>query len=366
MPKKTRLLRLKLADIDPSLLPADARSRGASAFHDAVSGLLRKQLRQIGGLIESLAFTPDEVQVAWQPGRTGADPLPPIVRMLEQGQHREAILLLELLLSDDRDNRDLLYNLGMATSDTGDLERAVTTLRRLLTLEPRHVNGRIALGVALTRQRRYQEAGAELERAVAEDPANPWAHRDLGVVLLHLTHPEKAVEHLRRAAELSPDDERVWYGLARALEIAGDDRGADNAYERVLQITETGDYAEGARQGRAKIARETFRAAAAGRLRMDAVMYCLGALERFEGMTPEEVKRIGYEIAVLGMNGLDVNDPTAKYRLRTLPGEFSGLHLLSIQYVAFKQVAPDHDIGFDLSNEYRMATEMYEKRSSDG
>ena len=91
---------------------------------------------------------------------------------------------------------------------------------------------------------------------------------------------------------------------------------------------------------------------------MDAVLYCLGALDRFAKMTPDEVQKVGFEIAILGMNGLDVNDSTPKYRLRSLPGEFSGLHLVSIEYVAFKQVLPDQDIGFDLSIEYRMALEM--------
>jgi hypothetical protein len=94
--------------------------------------------------------------------------------------------------------------------------------------------------------------------------------------------------------------------------------------------------------------------------------HCLGALERFERMTPDEVQKIGFEIAILGMNGLDVNDSTPKYRLRTLPGEFTELHLVSIEYVAFKQVLPGQDIGFDLSNEYRMALEMHEQRSGDG
>jgi tetratricopeptide (TPR) repeat protein len=365
MPKKTRLLRLKLADIDPSLLPDRVRPSSPSAFQDAVSGLLRVQLRQIGGLIESLAFTSDEVQVAWQPDRTGADPLTPITKMLEHGQYRESILLLELLLSDDPDNADLLYNLGMATSDTGVLDKAVLRLRRLVAIEPSHVNGRIALGVALTRQKKYEEARVELARAVDDDPGNPWAHRNLGGALLHLDRSAEAVDHLRKAAELNPNDERAWVGLAQALAHIGDDQGADEAYRRVLQVTETGDVAELARQARSKIADKTFRAATPGRTRMDAVMYCLGALERFEVMTPDEVQKVGFEIAILGMNGLDVNDPTAKYRLRTLPGEFSGLHLVSIQYVAFKQVAPAHDIGFDLSNEYRMATEMYEKRRSD-
>jgi hypothetical protein len=99
------------------------------------------------------------------------------------------------------------------------------------------------------------------------------------------------------------------------------------------------------------------------RLYRETPLGCLGALERFEKMTPDEVQKVGYEIAILGMNGLDVNGPTPKYRLRTLPGEFSGLHLLSIEYVAFKQVAPQMDIGFDLSGEYQSALALHDERS---
>jgi hypothetical protein len=65
-------------------------------------------------------------------------------------------------------------------------------------------------------------------------------------------------------------------------------------------------------------------------------MYCLGALERFTKMTPDEVRKVGFEIAVLGMSGLDVNDPAPKHRLKSLPGEFSGPQLVSIHYVSFQ------------------------------
>lgn len=45
----------------------------------------------------------------------------------------------------------------------------------------------------------------------------------------------------------------------------------------------------------------------------------------------------------------------------SLPGEFSGLHLLSIQYVAFKKIAPGQNIGFDLGAEYEAAMKLFEK-----
>jgi hypothetical protein len=72
-------------------------------------------------------------------------------------------------------------------------------------------------------------------------------------------------------------------------------------------------------------------------------------------MTEKEIQAIGFEIAILGQRGLDINDPDQKYSLRTLPGEFSGLHLCSIMYAAFKQFAPNEDVGIDFSKEYDAA-----------
>ena len=106
------------------------------------------------------------------------------------------------------------------------------------------------------------------------------------------------------------------------------------------------------------MAQKAFRAVMPGVKRPDAVMYCLGALQKFEKMKHEEVQKIGFEIGMMAQKGLDTNDATPKHRLKNLPGQFSGLHLLCYMYVAFKKVAPDQDIGFDLSKEYELAKAM--------
>ena len=76
-------------------------------------------------------------------------------------------------------------------------------------------------------------------------------------------------------------------------------------------------------------------------------------------MPVSDVKKIVFEIAVLGMKGLDVNDPAKKYDLRSLPGSYSGLHLVSILYAGSKIVDPAADVGFDLSREYDQATSLF-------
>jgi hypothetical protein len=60
----------------------------------------------------------------------------------------------------------------------------------------------------------------------------------------------------------------------------------------------------------------------------EGVKYCLSALQKFAAMTQTEVQKIGFEIALLGRSGPDVNNPDRTYSLRSMPGEFTGLQLM--------------------------------------
>ena len=91
-----------------------------------------------------------------------------------------------------------------------------------------------------------------------------------------------------------------------------------------------------------------------------SVMYLLDALERFSSLEPDEVKRIAFEIAVMGQEGIDYSSPENKYRLKSLPGQaMSGLQLMCLMYAGFKQVAPDMDSGMDLKKEYQQALAIW-------
>lgn len=234
---------------------------------------------------------------------------------------------------------NLLYNLGMALSDTGQLDDAVNHLSRAVTLADDFTNARIALGVALQRQGKNSEAIAVLNEAVNRDPENPWVRRNLGACLLKAGRTEEAEAHLRQATLLDPNDQQAMFGLAEALTSLGQLKEADETYKKVIDINEYSKIAELAQEARGKMAEQTFKDRAAGTPRPDAVMYCLSALEKFEKMSRSEVQRIASEIAIKGRTGLDTNDPTQKYELKSLPGNFSGLNLVCLMYVAFKSIA---------------------------
>jgi len=139
--------------------------------------------------------------------------------------------------------------------------------------------------------------------------------------------------------------------------------GADDAYLKAIDLNAYNDIGDAAKQARTTIAEKIFkeRNPEGGSMpRPDAMMYCLDALNKFKNLPIDDVRKITIEIATLGMSGLDVNDPDQKYQIRSLEGHFSGLHLLSIEYVGFKMIDPSVDIGFDLTKEYAAAKKMHE------
>ena len=80
--------------------------------------------------------------------------------------------------------------------------------------------------------------------------------------------------------------------------------------------------------------------------------------QKFEDMSHDKVKSVAFEIAVLGQGGLDINAPDAQYTLKSLPGTYSGLRLVSMMYVGFKVINPSLDGGIDLSREYAHARKL--------
>jgi hypothetical protein len=53
-----------------------------------------------------------------------------------------------------------------------------------------------------------------------------------------------------------------------------------------------------------------------------------------------------------------------KYQLRSLPGRFSGLHMVCLMYAAFKIIDPTGDIGYDLAKENALANQMKRDQSN--
>jgi len=137
---------------------------------------------------------------------------------------------------------------------------------------------------------------------------------------------------------------------------------ADELFIKLIDCFPASPVAEMARQERTQIAHKNLRGATPGGIRPDVMMYILGALKTFKEAGTKKRQEITFEIAIKGQSGLDINDPAQKYTLKTMPGKFTGLHLLAIMHTGFKQIDPTMDSGADFDVEYEAAKKLFNEQ----
>lgn len=97
----------------------------------------------------------------------------------------------------------------------------------------REIDARFGQGVVMLHAKHYEHALTAFHRVLELDPELPEAHVNAGFALLGMERPEAARDFFRSALELRPRQLNAYYGLAVALERAGDlpaARGAMRTY----------------------------------------------------------------------------------------------------------------------------------------
>ena len=258
------------------------------------------------------------------------------------------------------DDADIAFNYGVALSELGRAEESLAPLKRCLNLDPDYANAAIALGVSLSKLGRYDEAEATLRSVANTQPDNPLIKQNLAATLARAGKHIEALPFFRQAASLAPNNAAALIGLAQCLhEIGGDHRKeALKVYREVAKRFPDTDIAEAAKKVLNQQARDDLRGVVNDGIRPDAVEYMIAAMKRFSAQPREHVGKVVLEIARLGQQGLAVNDPSKRYTLTTLDGEFSGLQLLSYMHVGTKMFSPEADTGSGLDREYEIAKGM--------
>ncbi|MBP6320471.1 MAG: tetratricopeptide repeat protein [Rubrivivax sp.] len=349
---------IPLHRFDTNLLPAYARQVGTDAFKTAVMMHFAAEYAAQG---QTAMVTVDDQEITVMAFPAEASALDFVMPMLKAGKIAEAVPYLESLTKSAPANAEVLYNLGIAYSELGQYDEAIIRLKRAVQLDPGHAHAWVGIGTAYHRMRRPEQALEAFERAVEANPDDGYTRRNLGGLLIGFKRIDEAVKHLRRALGLMPDDPQAIFGLATALEQLSTreaDEEADGLYLRFIEEHPNSPMAEQAERARTAFAHKRLKSSSVGGFRLDVMMYISSALQTFKQLGPQQCRTIALEIAMLGRNGLDINDPTDKYTLKALPGSFSGLHLLAIMYTAFRQIDPTMDTGADFGAEYQAALEM--------
>jgi tetratricopeptide (TPR) repeat protein len=340
----------RLDEIDPDGLPP----RDSEHFAQAL--IARYALDYAGRGWNALVTVDDEhVRVLAIP-ENGIEPKAYVLGLLQNRFLEDALPLLQAL-SGMVEDADIEYNLGICLSELGQTAACIAPLEKCVTLDPGYANAYVGLGVAYIRLGQQDLAEAALREAIRLDPQNAFAKRNLAASLARGGDPGEALPYFRQAVSLAPHDPGALLGLAQCLDQIGGNHAKEAVatYKQLLKLFADHPVADIARNEINRRSNDDLHATVDGGIRMDAVMYMRGALRDFAQMPRDQVGRIVMEIATLGQNGLQINDPKVRYTLQNKPGDYSGLHLLSMMHVGLKMFDAHADSNSGLDREYAAA-----------
>lgn len=152
-------------------------------------------------------------------------------------KYQESIPVLEKLAAAHPDQAPTAFLLGAAYERSGQKDKAVAELRRVLTIDPDFHAALNYLGYTFAEDGVHlDEALQMVSRAVALDPDNGAYVDSLGWAYFRSGHLDQARGYLERAARLEPEDATLQEHLGDVYVALGQKERARQAYQRSLEL----------------------------------------------------------------------------------------------------------------------------------
>jgi tetratricopeptide (TPR) repeat protein len=164
--------------------------------------------------------------------------------MAEHGHEKEAIGVFESLADMDEGSRStMLVNIGNAYLRLGDTGDAMNSLRDAVKIDSKNALAYRRLGDLEDEAGRCGSAAEYFAKACELEPENWSHHACAGTAYLRTKSFARALVHLRRSAELFPEQPLTLYNLAAALVSEGDAEAAVDVLANAVRIDK--GYARG-------------------------------------------------------------------------------------------------------------------------
>ncbi len=235
---------IALGDVGQHLLPGDEYSQDDTRY---AAILVDNFQRDYGsaGLFGDVYFDGLVVQVSQN--SDAEKEFSACIELLQLGGYKPAVARLGVLLERYPYHSGLLYNIGMAYREMGDIEKSLELLERLRQIAPDHTHGAAALAVSLYSARRLEEALEVIQQAYADAPNDPFVGRTYGTLLASAGKRDEALTTLARTLELMPDDAQSHLTLGQLL-LESEPARAKHHLEAVLRLASGSSLAEMAAQ----------------------------------------------------------------------------------------------------------------------
>jgi Flp pilus assembly protein TadD len=134
-------------------------------------------------------------------------------------------------------DESLLYALGAAYEQQGDLDKSLAQMRRVVEVNPENAAALNFMGYTLAqRGRELAEAERLVQRALTLRPDTGAFLDSLGWVYFQRGEYQRAVEALERASQLEPDEPVILEHLGDAYQKASRSPEAVATWRRALEV----------------------------------------------------------------------------------------------------------------------------------
>ena len=159
-----------------------------------------------------------------------------ILNLFKSDQTQQALDFIDTL-SKDYPDESLLFNIrGACYAGLGQLDIAVQSYKKALSIKPDYAKAHYNLGGALQELDKLHDSAKSYENAIALEPENAQAHNNLAIVLRELDQLEEAEASCRKAIVLDPEYAEAYSCLSMILYANGDLNSALESIKKAYSI----------------------------------------------------------------------------------------------------------------------------------
>ncbi len=224
-------LRQTLIDLESRLEPVEAPDR-------AIDPELQERLRSLGYVGVSSPVRPAGASADLADPKEKVEVYELVQQGVEAARQRrwtEAIRLLSGAAEKEPASPAILTSLALAYRDSGQLAASLDWFRKTLDLRPEDTALRLEFSKVLLALKRTEEAGAELERVVSDDPNLVKALFNLGILRAQQSRYKEASSLFGRALALR-EDSATLRSLALSEFLEGRSEEAEKHLLRALEL----------------------------------------------------------------------------------------------------------------------------------
>ena len=159
-----------------------------------------------------------------------------ILKLFKSNQIQQALDFIDTL-SKDYPDESLLFNIrGACYAGLGQLDIAVQSYKKALSIKPDYAKAHYNLGGALQELEKMYDSAKSYKNAIALEPENAQAHNNLAIVLRELDQLEEAEASCRKAIVLDPEYAEAHSCLSIILYANGDLNSALESIKKAYSI----------------------------------------------------------------------------------------------------------------------------------